>query len=95
MSNNKKPDAQGAFNNLISTLTQANEMTRNQVNAVSLLAVAMFNVLTPEQQEKVLSTLESTAALSNSPSAIAGVSSEVHAELALLLPAFAKRRKLS
>lgn len=95
MSNDKKPDAQGAFNNLISTLTQANEMTRNQVNAVSLLAVTIFNVLTPEQQEKVLSTLESTTALSNSPSAIAGASSEIHAELALLLPAFAKRRKLS
>ncbi|ECP0307295.1 hypothetical protein FX576_08570 [Salmonella enterica] len=70
-------------------------MTRNQVNAVSLLSVAIFNALTPEQQEKVLSTLEMATVLSEAPSAIAGVSSEVHAELALLLPALAKRRKLS
>lgn len=95
MSNDKTPDNQGAFNKLIATIIQANEMTRNQVNAVSLLASAIFNALTPEQQEKVLTNLESAVTNSNSPSAIKGVSSEIYAELAMLLPALAKRRKLS
>ncbi|MBS0927828.1 hypothetical protein [Klebsiella michiganensis] len=93
MSNNQKTDAQGAFNRLIQTLTDANEMTRNKASAVAILASAMFNVLTPEQQEKVLSSLES--AFKQGPSAIAGVNAEIEAELSYFLHAYAMRRKLS
>lgn len=93
MSNNQKNDAQGAFNRLILTLTDANEMTRNKASAVAMLASAMFNALTPDQQEKVLASLE--GAFNQAPSAIAGVNAEIEAELSYFLPAYAARRKLS
>lgn len=95
MSNDKTPDNLAALKNLITVMIQANEMTRNQVNANSILTKAIFDVLTSEQKEKVLTNLEKAVTNPDSPSAITGVSAEIYAELSLLLPALAKRRKLS
>lgn len=88
----KKQQAQ-ALNDFLLALKDGGEQTRTQVMALNLLFRALFDSMGDEQKEAVLKALENST--SNSPSAIAGISAEILGYIALVLPEFASRRRLS
>ncbi|KFF70309.1 hypothetical protein H4F33_14575 [Pectobacterium brasiliense] len=82
-----------ALTNFIQVITEANEMTRNRVSAHDLFLRALFDALSNEQKEKVLTALDfKTSSLSP---AAASVSEDSRFELFQLLPELLLRAKLN
>ncbi|HHL2711110.1 TPA: hypothetical protein ACQ39K_002654 [Yersinia enterocolitica] len=80
----------------IAVVNEAAADSRNQVNALKMLVVSIFQVLSEEQKEKALKKLNASFddQKSVSPTEQA-IHSSIYSELALLLSVLGNDRKLS